>query len=118
MTRALDIKLTGYTAADFVATFTAEGVDPDTGAIDAIDISTATIVFVVEDQAGCEKWRGTVGSGIELTGEDGQFTVWIPVATMRTLCPGPYPVGCTLSDGIVTVQFIAGTLTVRDGVIG
>ena len=118
MTRALDIRLTGFTAADFLATFTAEGTDPDTGAIEPIDVSSADIVFVVEDKNGTEKWRGEVGDGIELTGEDGQFTVWIPLATMATLLPDAYPVGCTISDGIVTVQFLTGTLTVRDGVVG
>lgn len=116
MTRALDLKLTAYTGRDAIFTFTAEGIDPDTNEIAAIDLTGVAVTFVVENAAGTVQWTGTIGSGVTLTGEDGQYTVWIPKATTASLCPGPYSVGCELDDGVVSVQALAGTLTLRDGV--
>lgn len=116
MTRALDVKLTAYTGRDAIFTFTAEGIDPDTNEVTPIDLTDVDITFVVENKAGTVQWTGTIGSGITLTGEDGQYTVWIPKAITGGLAPDPYAIGCELDDGIVSVQALAGTLTLRDGV--
>lgn len=118
MSRQLDTKITGYTAADCIYTFLAEGIDPDTGVITAIDISALTIVFTVDDTAGGEKWVGGVATGITRTGIAGEFTVWIPLTTMQDLDPGEYRIGCTMSDGTVTTMILRGSLTVQDGIVG
>lgn len=116
--RELNTSLTGYTSADFILIVTAQGVDADTGETDEIDVSSLDITFTVEDmESASEIWEGTVGDGITLTGEDGEFKVWIPLTTMQGIKPDDYNFGCVLSDGTYTTQFMRGTLTVLDGIV-
>lgn len=117
-TRSLDIVLPpAFSGADYIQTFVAtaidESVDPPVEV--EVDISTATITVNVEDEHGSERWTGTIGNGVELTGNDGEYTVWIPKASMGGLMPGRYNIGALLANGTVTVQHFRGTLPVLDG---
>lgn len=114
MTRSLNARLEGTTSADCIISF--EATDAGTG--EAIDLTDVAITFTVRDAKRCLIWQGTVDDGITVEEPDtGEFTVWIPEATMDDVCPGEYAVGCVLDDDIVKVQFLIGTLTVRDGVV-
>lgn len=118
MSRSLNHRLFGTTSADCIHTFTAEGIDPDTGALAPIDLTDLAIVFVVKSKCGAQRWKGEVDDGITADLPDsGQFTVWIPVGSMGSICPGEYDIGCTLADDIVTTQFLLGTLSIRNGVV-
>lgn len=117
-TRSLDIVLPpGFMGADYIQTFVVTAIDESvTPPVEVeVDISAATITVNVEDENGGERWTGEIGSGVTLTGNDGEYTVWIPSGTMGGLTPGRYNIGAKLANGSVTVQHFRGTLPVLDG---
>lgn len=110
--------------------------DDDTG--DLIDLTGATIQFEIRysgPQRGSMPVGGaipyydfgpmidegpiltaSIGSGITVTGV-GAFTVYFSEANMRTLCPGTYDVGCTLTRDVDARQLLRGKLPILSGLV-
>lgn len=107
----------GFTGADYIQTIRAMGVDEsvDPPVKEPVDLTGVLITVNVEYEQGSEKWTGTIGDGVTLTGNDGEYTFWIPKASMGGFPPGRYNIGCVLANGSVTVQHFRGTLPVLDG---
>lgn len=98
-------------------TFVRQVVDDDTE--EAIDLSSATIVFEVRSQLdGATALSATTSNGkITITGT-GVFQVDFTASDMKNLDPGIYDVGCTVKNGSAEPQqFIIGTVPVLDGVV-
>ena len=93
---------------DIVAT------NADTG--EAIDFSTATILFEVTYADDCQHFTATFPSGGITQPVTGTLEVIIPKDTMRNLCAGTYPLGMTYTMNGETDQLLTGSLTVYEGV--
>lgn len=97
-----------------------ELIDTETG--EAADISDADeITFAVRRQ-GCSTPELTLslGDGVSLVDddEDSKFQVDITVDQMRGLCaPATYDIGITVLIAGETVQLVAGTWPITDGVV-
>ena len=68
------------------------------------------------------KPRTPILTGSTATGEltitgPGMLYAYFPVARMRSLPPGMYEVGLTVTNGAQTAQVIVGYLPVRDGIV-
>jgi hypothetical protein len=111
-------RLEGTNAADLMFSVTVKGVDPTTGLVDTYDISAWSITFTIQDKQGVDRVTATVNDMLELTGDEGEFAVQIPAATMNGLAPGSYKVGCIGANNLATVQIFEGQLSIKDGVAG
>jgi hypothetical protein len=95
---------------------TREIVDDDTDEL--VDLAGAAIRFEVHDRRSRGAVLSASTSNGKITIDDvGTFTVAFSAADMQQLCAGIYDVGCTITRGGATHQFIIGTVTVLDGVV-
>lgn len=93
-------------------TFDITATDDSTGV--AIDFTGADVLFVVQDENGCEKFRASIGSGItQPVGTTLEFK--FTAAQMEILWPGSYKCGCVYSLNGEINQLLVGTVSVYDG---
>lgn len=82
----------------------------------AVTITAATIVVAVRAKnSESPSLTASVGSGITISTP--QFTFTFTATQMRSLDPGTYDVGCTITISSVVTQLIVGTVDVRDGIV-
>ena len=110
-------RLEGTTAADLIFSVRVRATDAG-GEIDDVDLAGVSVTFVIQDDGGADRIQASLGKMITLTGDPGVFTVQIPKATMISLKPGDYAIGCAIANTAVTCQLFTGLLTVKDGVNG
>jgi hypothetical protein len=110
-------RLEGTTAADLIFSVRVRAADAG-GEIDDLDLAGVNVTFTIQDGAGADRIQASLGKMITLTGDPGVFTVQVPKATMSSLEPGDYAIGCTIANAAVNCQLFTGLLTVKDGVNG
>lgn len=100
--------------ADFIKEFTVTDTDDV-----PVDLTDATFSFAISDLSGSVLISGTEEDLISLIpADDNNVFGWsVPVARMRTLCPGQYNVGLTITLTLVTSQLFTGSVKVYDGVV-
>lgn len=85
----------------------------------AIDLTSFSMVFQVDDKFGCPKLVASTANGKLTIIGLGLFRVFFTVTEMRALCPEQYQVGLTVTndDGSQTEQLTVGTVPVVTGVV-
>jgi hypothetical protein len=83
------------------------------------DLATAEIDFTVRGKDSLRtRLRATVGNGITLATEAGEFDLLFTAAQTRALeASFVYEVGCTITRGGNTWQYLRGTVPVLDGIV-
>lgn len=87
---------------------------------EGVTLNGATIAVAVR-RPGCSSSELTaaIGSGVSIVDEDdGQFVVRFSRDQMRQLRAMQYEIGIVITQDDETVQYIAGTLPVIDGIVG
>jgi hypothetical protein len=105
----------GSNRATYVQAFQVFDNDDNEG----VTLEGATITAEVR-RPGCTsaELSAAIGSGITVTDEDeGQFELKFTVDQMRNLCALQYEIGMVITQDDETVQYIAGTLPVVDGIV-
>lgn len=99
-----------------------------------IDLSACSMVFSIRGKRGASDWYGGYSGfdnygdpNLEASTDNGALTIiglgtfqWVfTLDQMRSLCPGTYNTGLTLTnnDGTETVQLFVGPLAIIDGVV-
>lgn len=100
--------------------YIAQLIDEATG--EAADLTAATLTFELSgigSSSPCLVARNDVDDAADVLGitlvEDTTFRVFIPRASMSSLCAGTYEVGLTIENDDITEQIIAGTIAVLNG---
>jgi hypothetical protein len=88
---------------------------------EGIDLTGATITLEIR-KPGSKSPQITATNGgdariVVTDGDEGQFELTIPVATMRSLDQMQYECGITIEQNDETTQYFIGTLPVLDGIV-
>jgi hypothetical protein len=86
---------------------------------EGVTLEDATITVELR-KPGCTspELSAEIGDGVTVTDEDeGQFELQFTVTQMRNLCAMQYEIGIVIEQDDETVQYIAGTLPVIDGIV-
>lgn len=92
--------------------FDVTATDADTG--EAIDFTGASVAFMVKDKSGNEILSATVGDGITISTTT--ISVRFDNDDMNDVDAGSYNIGMIYALSTTTVQLLAGTVTIYDGI--
>jgi hypothetical protein len=94
-----------------------QAIDADDGS--AFDLTAATITFEIRDPVSQSAiLSATNNDGVDVVdADDGIFTVTFTATQMSDLDAKEYEVGCTITVGDFTTQYIAARQPVIDGVV-
>lgn len=101
------------TSNDATWIFTGQIKDASTGEL--LDLSDLSFVFSVEDQNNCSKLVASTANGKFTILSLGIFRWEFTRDEMRSLCPGTYDTGLTMSNDTQTTQLSVGSLPIVDG---
>ena len=93
--------------------FIFSAADEDTN--DDLDLSSADIVFQLNDSQGCEKLTASLLNRQITLVETNTFKIFIPRSSTASLCAGTYQVGITIENEGLTEQVLVGSIPVVDG---